>query len=399
MKTQNTAIALSIAFAFVASHGAWAAQKDWKFNDDKWVQVISYGNTPISNDSSSEWGPWSEFIQPAAGPAVPFLAESEGDKYRPYYNPLTPPPSVTPPEPFPPAIDTCPSGKMCGYAIYLNFTRDGWDDHERDRYGRDDHERDRYGRNDHERDRYGRGDRERDHYGRGDRERNHYGRNDHERDGWSYGYWNDDREHDGGCGQGDSCGKDKAYYPATFQVNSETSEFVITPINTSDPTPNPSTGTIPSGTPDPTLEGTFKIYAYMNGLGWTECGSGCGSKAGVSGYYIAGYPTLAGEMDTLRLGKVNAQYTGNEILGGGNVVIDVQFGPATWNGTWSKPGFTAAGTVTNANIQSTSVGGNATSGQVQGTFYGAQAQALAGVSDVNLKNGTRHVDLFATVKQ
>lgn len=139
----------------------------------------------------------------------------------------------------------------------------------------------------------------------------------------------------------------------------------------------------------------------MNGRGWSECWSGCGRPSeGVTGYYIAGYPTAAAYMDTLRAGDVNALYKGNELLGGGGVEIKVWFGPATWEGTWSGAGFTAAGTVTNANIQSTSVkvGENATSGQVQGTFYGSQAQGLAGVSGVNLNDGTRHVDLFATQK-
>lgn len=406
MKTQNTVIALSLAFAFAASHGAWAAQKDWEYHEDNWGQVISYGKTPISNDSSSEWGPWSEFIEPAAGPVVPFLAETEGDKYRPYYNPLTPPPSVTPgtppvEPPFPPAVDTCPPGVACGYAIYKNFSSGG---------------------------------------GQG-----------------GYGY-------DNSCGQYGRCGDPgsgnnggyNGYYPATFTANATFGDpgpwgpwgmfgqkgsldgnFGLAKLNGSDPNPlftasgdlsghyylpnsswswlfgppsgnasrNDSSGganidgKLTSAADSQTANGAFKIYAYMNGKGWSECWSGCGqSSEGVTGYYIAGYPTAAAYMDTLRAGNVNAQYTGKEILGGGGVLIDVQFGPATWNGTWSGPGFTAAGTVTNANIQSTSVGGNAASGQVQGTFYGSQAQGLAGVSDVNLNNGTRHVDLFATQK-
>jgi len=66
----KTTIALGIALAFSASNAALAMEKDWKFHEDKWQEVISYGSVPIANESSGEWGPWSEFIQPAAGPAV-----------------------------------------------------------------------------------------------------------------------------------------------------------------------------------------------------------------------------------------------------------------------------------------------------------------------------------------
>ena len=95
MKTQNTLIAASVAFAFAASHGAWAKDKNWEFHEEKWGQVISYGKVPIADDSASQWGPWSEFVEPAAGPAVPFLAATEGEPYRPVPTVATlpPPPS------------------------------------------------------------------------------------------------------------------------------------------------------------------------------------------------------------------------------------------------------------------------------------------------------------------
>lgn len=401
MKTKNSMIALSVTLALAASHGAWAKEKDWEYHEDKWGQVISYAKTPISNDSASEWGPWSEFMEPAAGPAAPFIGEAEGDLYRPYHTPLTPPPSGTPETPFPPAVDTCPAGMACGYAIYKNFSSGS--------YG-------------------------------------------------GYGY-------DSSCGQYGRCGEHgsgnnggyNGYYPATFTANAAFGDpgpwgpwgmfgqkgsldgsFGLAKLNGSDgpdplfnasgdlsghyylpnsswswlfgpPNGNASRndssgganidGKLTTAADGQTANGAFKIYAYMNGMGWSECWSGCGgSSEGVTGYYIAGYPTLAAYMDTLRAGNVSATYTGNEILGGGGVVIDVQFGPATWEGTWSGPNFKAAGTVTGANIQSTSFLTGATGGQVKGTFYGTTAQALAGVSDVNLNNGTRHVDLFATQK-
>ena len=105
MKTKNALIAASVALAFAASHGAWAKDKNWEFHVEKWNQVISYGKVPIADDSVSQWGPWSEFVEPAAGPAVPFLAATEGEPYRPVptvatlATPPVTPPGTTPEEP------------------------------------------------------------------------------------------------------------------------------------------------------------------------------------------------------------------------------------------------------------------------------------------------------------
>src|SRR4030067_1224599 len=53
-----------------------AEAKKWTFNEEKWKDVKAYGKVIISEDSAREWGPWVEFIQPAAGP-VPLVVLPE----------------------------------------------------------------------------------------------------------------------------------------------------------------------------------------------------------------------------------------------------------------------------------------------------------------------------------
>ncbi|GAO35244.1 hypothetical protein SCT_0628 [Sulfuricella sp. T08] len=411
MKTYyKTTIALGVALAFSASNAALAMEKDWKFHEDKWQEVISYGSVPIANESSGEWGPWSEFIQPAAGPAVPFLGQAEGDLYRPI-----------PPLPTPPVIDTCPAGAMCGYAIY-KVKGDKVEYRSYSEYGQ-----------------YN------GYYPATFIAYPTFG----EPEGWlvKEKVWVKDKH----GGHYEYVWVEKGT-TGTLDVN-----FSLAHLNGSNPAdplpvPNesgnlsghyylPNSGAgygnasldVPYSYHDTEIDGTltkkagyqtangeFAIYAYMNGGSSVKCWSECGSLTSVEGYYIAGYPTALAYMDASRVGNVTARYEGNEILSGARVGINVQFGPGTWDGAWSSsghystyvPAFGANGTITGANIQSTAVNtaanGYQVQGQVQGTFYGAAAQALAGVVDVTFSQkivpdtrlmvqpDIRHVDLFAT---
>lgn len=382
MKTYyKTTIALGIAIAFSASNAALAMEKDWKFHEDKWQEVISYGTVPIANESAGEWGPWSEFIQPAAGPAVPFLGQAEGDQYRPI-------PPVIPPTP-PVVFDTCPAGAACGYAIYKNKG--------------------------------------------GNVEYRSSGENSHYYNGYypatfiayptfgepDEGKWGTKGELDVNFSLAHLNGSNPSDpAPALSDSGDLSGHYYIPPswMWWLDPSGSASRhdesggayidGELTSKAADQTADGYFKIYAYMQGGGVSEYRGDGGSKTSVEGLYIAGYPTAGAYMDTLRGGFATARYEGREILSGGKVGINVQFGYGTWDGTWSGSGygkaFGAAGTVTGNQIQSdpSKFSQNVISGQVQGTFYGATAQALAGVADVTLAQkcgpDVRHVDLFAT---
>lgn len=108
-KIQKTIIATSIAALFIAPVAAFAKDK-WEYHEDQWGQVKSYGNVPLSQDSAGEWGPWSEFVQPAAGgPVVGFLPQAGGERYRPL-------------PPVQPVTDTCAAGAWCGFAVYMNHS-------------------------------------------------------------------------------------------------------------------------------------------------------------------------------------------------------------------------------------------------------------------------------------
>jgi len=176
------------------------------------------------------------------------------------------------------------------------------------------------------------------------------------------------------------------------------------------------------------------VYNYTSGDGAESFGS-----------YIAGIVTPLDGIDgidgiaALQAGKVEAVYQGWTVYPHSShnhfpespVVINVNFGTATWNGTWNngvdgnthphgadsngtvhlygQVGFTAQGTISGANIQSTSVGtldpgATIVKGQVQGSFFGPQAAAVGGVSDITKTNpakgyeNARNVDLFIANK-
>jgi hypothetical protein len=125
-------------------------------------------------------------------------------------------------------------------------------------------------------------------------------------------------------------------------------------------------------------------------------------------------PTL----EALHAGSVTAAYSGHAMYSGVPVVINVNLGNSTWNGSWNngvdgfthavyyangtyrtgQVGFDASGTINGVNITSTSVSASdaeTVSGNVTGAFFGTSGQSLAGVSDVT-KDGQRNVDLFVT---
>jgi len=380
-KIQKTIIATSIAALFMAPIAAFAKEKDkWEYHEDKWGQVKSYGDVPLSRDSAGEWGPWSEFVQPAAGgPSVGLLPQVGGERYRTL-------PAVNQNQPNPQASD------VRGYAAYIN-----------DSYS----------------------------YGEG------------------YSYSNTGH-HPGRIalslfapesGQGEGA--------ASFQITGFPGELAplqgdsgILPSNFDGPvgvfSANGSTGNRSAwidggeGHPD------YYDASYVTHGDFYNYLSGDGGESSTYGSYVDGIVTPQTDIATLQAGNVQARYEGYTVYphSGHNhfpeseVVINVNFGNATWDGTWNggmdgsvhthgadsagidhlygQVGFTAQGTISGANIQSINVDtfdeGATVSGQVQGSFYGPQAAAVGGVSDITKTNpsagyeNARNVDLFIANK-
>lgn len=275
----------------------------------------------LQNDSAKQWGCWTQFAPPAAGPsAVGYLGQPGSEAYLP---PVTATQQGA----------SCAAGSVCGYAYYINT--------------------------------------------------------------------NGDKVADGP-------------YPALFTATLQAAmaSFQIQPTDPAAPAPLFS---YPGSLSSLFSKGGTTIYSaksgtdtinlqVMNYVSGSQVVTGFGSiydsstGATVKGFYVAGVPTSASDLSNLVFNNVSASYSGKE-LSGNSVNINVNFGTANWNGTWGSgaTAWHAAGAVSGGNIQSAAISGYYTGGNVQGTFYGANAQALAGISDVH--NATiRHVDVFTTVK-
>jgi len=105
MKTRKTIIAASIA-ALLLSGNAFATENR-EFHEQLWDQIKSYGDVLLAEDSVGNWGPWADFVEPAAGAPSPALLPGAGgsDPYKNIPNTLT---------------EGCVAGAWCGYAIYQN---------------------------------------------------------------------------------------------------------------------------------------------------------------------------------------------------------------------------------------------------------------------------------------
>lgn len=400
MKTRITLITAAVASLFVGIQPAMAVSAT---HESEWDKIKLCANVTVASDSTDSWGCWTELAPTAAGPSpgVGLLGMPGGDAYRnipDYTLPQTP--------------AGCPEGAACGYAVFRNFGQTdgpvlfGWG-------------------------------------GEG------FGRQEvypatmivYPTIGEPEGNWS-------------------GWWPfLTYKEEGDLSlNFTLTKMQSGDPDPMftesgdleggyttyPYGSWFPPRLPDTTyfdagrkddgggayIEGmvdghlpwteanavavgdeldSFKIYVYMytNGEATLYNGdNGWSPMAGVKGAYVVGFPTSLANMAALQ--NLVAFYHGNEVLSGARVDIGVNFNTATWGGTWnshSLPDWSASGTISGANIQSTALGGAAVSGGVQGTFYGASAQNLAGVSDVMLQPDVRgirpsepfrHVDLFVT---
>ena len=100
--------------------------------------------------------------------------------------------------------------------------------------------------------------------------------------------------------------------------------------------------------------------------------------------------------DNIKMDNTN-QVTVNTTLGGGQNSVDgsVNFeteSAQSWNTTFD-------GTTSGNKFSSSSVGGDATSGSVDGTFYGTDASAVGGTVDLNNADGDKATGVFKADKQ
>lgn len=130
-------------------------------------------------------------------------------------------------------------------------------------------------------------------------------------------------------------------------------------------------------------------------------------------YTVVGSATQLSDLQTLASGPV-LSYSGRS-MGGSGVNLSVNFANATWTGTWTAgqnspamggsarttPSFNAAGTISGAKIESTSITGvanlDAAASFVKGTFYGNNASVVGGLTVI--KTDTIEAsDLFVVCK-
>lgn len=405
MKTKQTIIASSIALMMCASYGASAAQKQIEYHEDQWGNVMAYGSTPIASDSVAAWGPWADFVQPAAGaPAVGFLALGAGEAYRPLPIP------IVPIVPIVPVASGCEAGMACGYAVFQNssYSSEGYGGY----YG--------YGGS------YGDG---------GEHPATFTARIPSTFDDSATTAW-----------RVTSLDGTAPTYPESGELGNPYFSGNYFHFDRYDSVDGAEGHAYIGGNVNedniPVATGYFgrNLYSYMNG---NNCEGDCYGYTSDSTYgvFVAGIVTSATDMSALRANGISAVYTGSAFNYGTPVTMQVNFGPGTWSGSWNngadgntwthtpsgttqlyvrgQVGFNASGTITGSNIQSTSVSATdgAVSGMVKGSFFGSQAAALGGVVDItktkiappvdvravsiqqpNTYTDARYVDLFLTTK-
>lgn len=404
VKLKRKLLLAGLALALL-SQPAMAAKM--KFHEEEWKETKAYGKILISEDSHKQWGPWTEFVQPAAGPipiaALPgipvngtqYFRPESADEYHPRYSLL--------------GEDFCQAGEWCGYIAY--------------EYGEYQYE---------------------------------------ENDEW-YGPFSgrialrltpDDPEQvtvDGGEGPG--------------MVSYRLVNLAGNPVYQSGNLDARFGVDYEGGLGD--FEAWIEEREYIWGehpfpwatmqLTWGEAEvwteeyvNGGYAATWAYGSYVAGITTPLIGISNLQAGNVTADYYGYSSGWWGNsspVYIEVSFGPGTWSGIWNngsdgiidgpytdsngtvsvhgQVGFYAGGDINGADIISDPAQFSADDGTidasrsvVQGNFAGDNAAALIGIADITkTKNGhsvngiinttttvdsygtARYVDTFATCKE
>lgn len=349
--------ALTLAVCALGHTGASAAA-----SDDELKKTKVYGDVSIAEDSSSSWGPWSNFEPPAAGPAT----SSNQPIVRPVelYRPLAQPAS----QPVPIGLG-CAGGSLCGFGVFsgndsMNNSYTSVPPH-----------------------------------------------------AW--------------VATGSVTPAEQGLLPTTITLNMKAlAEGVSLLFPDSGPLTLSQDDYYDAVYSAPSSEVSgYEVYghadAYLNDMAEQTLVAGVnisqyvrGESSGESESYsyqgrygsgVLGFTTSDADMSALRANNATASYTGGTLDSGmGSVHVDVQFGAATWQATFNggqdgkvgsytpygstapvlygSVGFTAAGTISGVNLQSTSVGTNdvgaSVSGYVRGAFFGPQAAAIGGVVDI-----------------
>lgn len=395
VKKKNLRKNLMLAGLSVAllSQPIMAEAKKWTFHEGKWKETKAYGRIPISEDSAREWGPWTEFVQPAAGPtpvaALPQISVDGPSYFRPESaNEYSPKYTL----PVPPPV----SGEWQGYAAY--------------RYSE-----------------YG--------YGEGYTQYGPYpGRiglrlSPNDPDAVTV---------DGGEGEGivsyriTDLDGNPVYQSGDIgaEFYNGLSDFYAY-TSTSDESSYSYEGI--DGYPPYNTETWDPIPGGQVTAGWLWAGSGYYDDGyyyeGAEGWgvFVAGITTPLSDIANLQAGNVTAHYYGTTLDSWTPTHFEVNFGPGTWSGSvnngadgwtgtytdssgqvhvYGQVGFNAEGTINGANIQSTSVStddlGATVSGSVQGTFFGSNADVLGGGIDITKTtegyDNAKYVDVFVACK-
>lgn len=432
MKTRKTIIAASIAALLVVPLSVSAKSK-WEYHESQWNQVMSYGSVSLAEDSAQQWGPWSEFVQPAAGgPSVVFLPKV-AELYRSLPKADLKDEADPTPIPIPvpvPVDDFCKSGEWCGYAVFQNQSSTWSNNNQEGGEGRNEEGNYEYTST-----------------------RPHPAR-------IAFALNPDDPSITAGSGTGPGTAAwriaslsgltplfgESGLMPAQFDgkwwSNSSTDEGLHT-FYASRSTSSESSYEqawaygvphdyyywwwyLPTSNNEVAV-GWFgrEVRNYMSGGNGDGYGGGDGSESAVYGYYVAGITTPQAYLDSQRVGNVIATYSGSSMDMSGYqspVTMTVDFGQAKWSGSWNNGangstytntagdgtqhlsgyvGFNASGTISGANIQSTSVSATdtkAVSGSVQGTFFGQTAGSVGGVHDI-VKDNLPHAGVFLVDKE
>jgi hypothetical protein len=123
--------------------------------------------------------------------------------------------------------------------------------------------------------------------------------------------------------------------------------------------------------------------------------------------FVGGQLTPLADVQNLVAGNVIANYSGGSQHLGQAVQVSVDFGAQTFSGSWAggqlpsnpsvDPSFTASGVVQGQHIVATSFSAGV-SGQLQGSFFRPEAQALGGAYAVQKVGVGSFNDTFSTSK-
>jgi len=364
MKFQKTLITASILG--LCASGSALARGTNDLHENQWHQITSYDQVSVNDDSVQNWGPWGNFVEPAAGGPLFNPAQMPGasnsDAYR-----ILPTTQIQALQ-----ASACGTGALCGYTLFFNVRAD---------------------------------------------------QNGMEQTPWMPGLFSLTLS-PGSPPQQPQDGPMPMMMPGT----SSTASWEMTSLSNTAPSLANSGGKIPVYSPFFTPAQYFSgstgdkgqwnyIYGgngqYFGGVAGlysadpdlvigvaqrqvsnyvTGSESGPTSMAATVAIYAVGTPTTQAFMADQQTRNISASYSGTSFDGNSNgkVNINVQFGTGKWQGYWNgqTTSFQANGNVSGANITSTSVSAlpydtSATyRGTVQGTFYGQQAGAIAGVTSV-----------------